>query len=105
MPTRRKIKKKELPTPTEFPHGWTIGAVFWRDPTLFTDPLTEEKVCALRVVDSLYVKCTVGFYRQDESGDYVVCSEISMQNGEVQMEQITFVPKALVIPMAELGKL
>ena len=42
MATRKRKKKQDDSIFGSFPAGWKVGAVFWRDPTLFTEPINEE---------------------------------------------------------------
>ncbi len=76
--------------------GWAIGVLQWNDPTLFSDSISEEDAANVIVSDSIATKFTFGFWRRDSNGDYLVYSELCLVDGELQFDQSTIIPKALV---------
>ncbi len=88
-----KKKKKVL---TEGLSGWFTGVLQWHDPTLFTDPISEEDASNAVVSDSIATKFTFGLWRRDSNGDYLIYSELCLLDGDLQFDQSTIIPKALI---------
>ena len=71
-----------------------VGVLFWRDPSLMQEPLSEAEYAVTPVRDACCRKSTIGLIRQ--RGDYLVASELTLSGNQIEFDQVTAVPRSLV---------